>query len=427
MHSRVSYPSQKKRLIESELRPTLFITYDGLLDPLGASQILPYLRSIALHPRFLHIVSFEKAASFATGAGQLRAELVQASIAWSPLPFTSGVGKLGKLWDLARMYVTCLRLHAQTRFGVIHCRSYQAMQVGCLLHRLTGVETIFDMRGLWVDERVDGGLWSQNRWLNRIAFKSYKIIERRLLACANHVIALTDRVVPELRRLSPGMQAPVTVIPCCADFDHFSFPTDAVRQDVRAELGIAPGAFVLSYLGSLGTWYMLGEMLRLFAASARQRDDIQLLLITRDWRDEHEELLKTMGLQSLRNRIHVRSASRDLVPVMLSASDVMLSFIKPTYSKMASSPTKLAEAFALGIPVISNSGVGDVDQITNELDAGAVVDIADAHALEKLVVDLDRIRSKGGADLRARARERLGLQVAKQAYRRVYDALEHPS
>ncbi len=172
---------------------------------------------------------------------------------------------------------------------------------------------------------------------------------------------------------------------------------------------------------------MLGEMLRLFAASARQRDDIQLLLITRDWRDEHEELLKTMGLQSLRNRIHVRSASRDLVPVMLSASDVMLSFIKPTYSKMASSPTKLAEAFALGIPVISNSGVGDVDQITNELDAGAVVDIADAHALEKLVVDLDRIRSKGGADLRARARERLGLQVAKQAYRRVYDALEHPS
>ena len=105
----------------------------------------------------------------------------------------------------------------------------------------------------------------------------------------------------------------------------------------------------------------------------------------------------------------------------------MLSFIKPAYSKMASSPTKLAEAFALGIPVISNTGVGDVDQITQDLDAGVVIDLNDAAAFDKVVSELDLIRAKGGSGLRARARERFGLEVAEASYRQVYSELERAS
>ena len=220
------------------------------------------------------------------------------------------------------------------------------------------------------------------------------------------------------------MTAPITVIPCCADFDHFVVPNEVGRQSVRKELGIAPGALVLSYLGSLGTWYMLEEMLQLFAAAAQQRDDVQLLFITRDWRDQHETLLKTMGLQVLRHRIHVVPASRDQVPELLGASDIMLSFIKPAYSKMASSPTKLAEAFALGIPVISNRGVGDVDQITRDLDAGVLIDLGDPQAFNKLAPELDSIRSKGGHCLRTRTRKRFGLEVAAESYHKVYAALD---
>ncbi|MEQ1777319.1 MAG: glycosyltransferase [Nitrosomonas sp.] len=402
----------------------LFITYDGLLDPLGGSQILPYLYGIAGHTRSLHIVSFEKPERFANGAEKMYAELELAGIGWSPLSFTRRFGKLGKAWDLLRMYVTALRLQIRHRFDVIHCRSYQAMQVGCFLRGLTGAYTIFDMRGLWVDERVDGGLWPQDRRLNRLTYRTYKRIERGLLECASHVVVLTDSVVPELRRLSPGMKAPVTVIPCCADFDHFVLPNDAEQKAVREDLGIPADSLVLSYLGSLGTWYMLEEMLQLFATTARQRDDVHMLFITRDWGKGQETLLKTMGLEHLRNKIHVRPANREQVPVLLGGADIMLSFIKPAYSKMASSPTKLAEAFALGIPTISNVGVGDVDQITRDLDAGTVINLSDPNAFEKLVGELENIRAKGGPGLRARARGRFGLEVAKQTYREVYAVLD---
>lgn len=403
---------------------SLFITYDGLLDPLGGSQILPYLYSIAAHPRPLHILSFEKADRYAAGAVALRTELQQRGIGWSPLSFTTGVGKLGKAWDLARMYGTALRLQGRSRFGVIHCRSYQAMQVGCLLHRLTGVKTLFDMRGLWVDERTDGGLWRHDRWLDRMAYAVYKRIERRLLACATHVIALTHRVVPELHRLSPGMTAPVSVIPCCADFDHFQLVHASERATTRADLGVPSDARLLSYLGSLGTWYMLDDMLRFFAAANERWGNVHLLLVTRDWRPEHEQLLQNLGLGHLRDRIHIRPATRHEVPRLVGVSDVMLSFIKPAYSKMASSPTKLAEAFAVGVPAISNAGIGDVDEMTRELDAGAVIDLQDAGAMRALIDGLDQVCAKGGPALRERARKALGLEVARGTYRDVYRTLE---
>lgn len=405
----------------------MFISYDGLLDPLGGSQILPYLRGIAGHPRPLHVVSFEKPDRFAAGGDELKAELLREGIDWTPLSFTKRFGKLGKAWDLLRMCWTCLRLQHRHAFAVVHCRSYPPMQVAYLLGRLTGVRTIFDMRGLWPDERVDGGLWPQDRLTNRLTYRLYKRLERQLLSGASHVIVLTERVVPELRRLVPHMSAAITVIPCCADFEHFVRPGEAERLALRAAFGVSPDGLLLSYLGSLGTWYMLNEMLRAFAAAARRRDDVHMLFITRDWTHEHEALIASMNIVHLRDRIHIRGARREEVPALLGASDIMLSFIRPTYSKIASSPTKLAEALALGVPVISNAGVGDVDRLTRELDAGAVFELGDATAFEALTAALDDIRAKGGSGLRARARERLGLEVAHLAYRRVYEEIERLS
>lgn len=402
----------------------LFISYDGLLDPLGGSQILPYLHSIRQHPRPLHILSYEKPARFKAGGELLKAELASSGIGWTPLSFTTHFGKLGKLWDLSRMYEVALYLQLKHRFGVIHCRSYQAMQVGALLRKLTGVKVLFDMRGLWVDERVDGDIWKLDNSIDASIFRLYKHVESSLLLSASHIVALTERVVPELYNLSPDMSAPITVIPCCADFEHFILPTAKQRMATRQELGLPEKAFVLSYLGSLGTWYMLDEMLQLFGKAAAEREEVHFLLITKDWRAEHEALISALGLSHLRTRIHVHEAKRDQVPAYIGCSDLMLSFIKPAYSKMASSPTKIAEALAVGVPVISNAGIGDIDDMTARLQAGAVIDLNKPDSLSDIVSSLDSLKKMGGPKLRARAKSELDLHVAALSYKKVYEQLE---
>ena len=402
----------------------LFISYDGLLDPLGGSQILPYLHSIRQHPRPLHILSYEKPARFKAGGELLKAELASSGIGWTPLSFTTRFGRLGKLWDLSRMYEVALYLQLKHRFGVIHCRSYQAMQVGALLRKLTGVKVLFDMRGLWVDERVDGDIWKLDNSIDASIFKLYKHVESNLLLSASHIVALTERVVPELHKLSPDMSAPITVIPCCADFEHFILPTAKQRMATRKELGLPENAFVLSYLGSLGTWYMLDEMLQLFSQAATEREEVHFLLITKDWREEHEALIITLGLSHLRTRIHVHEAKRAQVPSYIGCSDLMLSFIKPAYSKIASSPTKIAEALAVGVPVVSNAGIGDIDDMTARLKAGAVIDLDKPDSLSDIVSSLDSLKKMGGSNLRARAQSELDLHVAELSYKKIYEQLE---
>ena len=400
----------------------LFISYDGLTDPLGGSQILPYVRSIAAHPRRMHVLSFEKPDRYAAAGAALAAQLAQEGIGWTPLMFSHG-GKFAKAWDLGRMYAVALRLVAGQRFSVVHCRSYQAAQVGRLLKKLFGVKVLFDMRGLWVDERMDGGIWRHARRVDRLAYSYYKRVERRLLDSADHVIALTRKVVPELRRLAPGMRAGITVITCCADYSHFRIPSPDEKQAVRQHLGIRQEAVVLSYLGSLGTWYCLEEMLATFATAARSMPDVHLLMITRDWKPEHDAMLARLG-PDLKPRLHVHAATRSEVPALLGASDVMLSYIKPAYSKMASSPTKLAEAFACGVPAICNPGIGDVDAQLEALDAGAVIELDSASDPDVVIQAIQRCLQLGGPQLRERTQDQLDLDQAVVAYRDVYARLE---
>lgn len=402
----------------------LFITYDGLLDPLGGSQILPYVRGIAAHPRPVHVLSFEKPERYEAGGVALRRQLAEAGIGWTAVPFSRRFGKLGKARDLLRMQLAALQLQLRHRFAIVHCRSYQAMQAGALLGRLTGARTIFDMRGLWVDERIDGAIWQAERKIDRLLFRHYKRIERRLLERADHIISLTGRAIPELHMLAPGLRAPLTIIPCCADFGHFVPPPVDQRRATRERLAIAPGARVIGYLGSLGTWYMLEEMLEFLKLAAVRRPDTVLLLITRDWNAECEQLVERIGGASLRARVRIQPASRDEVPGLLGACDVLLSLIKPAYSKLASSPTKLAEAHALGLPAISNHGIGDVAEQTARLRAGLVFDLAEPDGLQRAADMLDSVIALGGSGLRERAAGELDLAIAHQRYRAVYAALD---
>ena len=54
------------------------------------------------------------------------------------------------------------------------------------------------------------------------------------------------------------------------------------------------------------------------------------------------------------------------MPSYIGVSDFSIFFILPVFSKKASSPTKMEEIMNLGIPIICNSGVGDVNNIMKE-------------------------------------------------------------
>src|SRR5690606_13175424 len=77
-------------------------------------------------------------------------------------------------------------------------------------------------------------------------------------------------------------KAQFAVIPCSVDVNHFDFSSISIdsKKQLRASLGIEESDFVLIYVGSLGTRYLLNEMIRFFKVLKNQRENAKMLFVS---------------------------------------------------------------------------------------------------------------------------------------------------
>ena len=143
----------------------LYITYDGLTDPLGQSQIIPYLSGLSNAGYKITILSCEKKDKFNKNHETIAAILEKHSISWHYVSYNKRPPIAATLWDLYRLKKTANKLHKENVFKIVHCRSYIASLIGFWLKTKFGIKFIFDMRGFYADERVDGAIWDKNNFI----------------------------------------------------------------------------------------------------------------------------------------------------------------------------------------------------------------------------------------------------------------------
>ncbi|RYG40486.1 MAG: hypothetical protein EOO01_27215, partial [Chitinophagaceae bacterium] len=381
------------------MKKVLFISYDGMTDPLGQSQVIPYLKGLSQAGYKISILSFEKPVRLEKNRSQIQSLLDAAGINWHPLLFTRKPPILSKIYDKWQMKSTAKKLHRKEGFDLIHCRSYVSAEAGVMLSKKFNVPFLFDMRGFWVDERVDNGQWNQKKLIYRMAYRSYKKKEITFLHSPDHIISLTENGKEELVTNKGVAADKITVIPCCVDLAHFDYhKIDPVAADaLRATLGIQHGTPVLTYLGSLGGWYLTDEMLHFFKKMKEKYASAKFLFITQDAPASILALAEKWKIDPA--DIIVRPASRNEVPLYLSLSDWSIFFIKDAYSKKASSPTKQGEIMAMGVPLICNA-IGDTGFIVTQTGAGVVVDGFTNESYDTAINEMDRLRNLRKEELR---------------------------
>jgi glycosyltransferase involved in cell wall biosynthesis len=363
-------------------RGVLFVSYDGVLGGPGRSQVLPYLRVYADAGWETALVSFEKPDLLAD-AGRLASvekELRAAGIAWRRLPWRRAMVR-----DLLAGLRAVREETRSRRPHVLHARSYVPALLGLRAAVPEGARLLFDMRGFWPDERVDGGLWSRRHPL----FLLWKRIEKTLLRRADAVVVLAQAGVDVL--LADGLLPPDTpraVIPCGADLERFR---PAPAGELPPPLEPFRGKRIWTFLGATGTWYLLDAMLD-FAADAVAADpDSRILFLTEDPAGRIAEGLASRGVP--RERILITRAPHAEVPAWITPSHAGVFFIRSCRSKKASCPTKLGEFLACGVPVVINEGVGDTASIVRGAQAGVVVDSMDSDGYARARRELATLRA----------------------------------
>jgi len=152
----------------------LYLSYDGLTDPLGQSQVLPYIIGLSKNGYEFTVVSFEKPQPFAALGNETKIICGENNINWMPLRYHKRPPVLSTLYDIWRLWQRVKTIHRLKKFEIIHCRSYVTSLVGLHAKRKLQVKFIFDMRGFWADERVEGGLWSLKNPLYKRVYDFFK-------------------------------------------------------------------------------------------------------------------------------------------------------------------------------------------------------------------------------------------------------------
>lgn len=399
----------------------LYLSYDGMTDPLGQSQVLPYLVGLSRRGYTISLVSFEKPERLEAGRKEVEKLCRDHHISWYPLRYTRKPPVLSTLKDIRSLQRLVGKLHAQQTFDIVHCRSYITALVGLKLKREKGVKFVFDMRGFWADERVDGKIWNLKNPLFRLIYRYFKKKEKQFFSEADYSISLTHAARsiiqdwPGIR----GQPVPIEVIPCCVDLEHFDPARVQApgRDRLRQQLNIPEGGRVLTYVGSVGTWYMLPEMMAFFRRWLIRHPEDIFLFISHD--DPAAIRAEAERRQVPASQIRVQGAKRAEMPLYLSLGDYSVFFIRPVFSKKASSPTKQGEIMAMGIPVICNSGVGDTDYVVQNWSSGRWVDQFTDEAYDQVIASLEQA-SFDPVAIRRGAEEFFSLEEGVRRYEGVY-------
>lgn len=389
----------------------LYISYTGLLEPLGQSQVYQYLRLLSKDHE-IHLLTYEKPSDLAhkQRVTEMKQEMESQGINWHPFRYHKSPSVPATLWDIARGIAFGVYLVKRYDIGIVHARSYIAGAIALTINKVTKTSFIFDMRGFWADERVDAGIWEEHSRLYAFA----KGLEKRLLEGADVVVSLTQAGIEAIEAFEhvDTSDTELVMIPTCVNLELFT-PDGRDSDD----------PFAICYLGSVGTWYLFDEVLECFKILREYKSEALLKVITRSDFDDVRSQLRKHDIPN--EAISLHELEHGEVPAGLSDVDAGFFFYKPTFSRKGTSPTKLGEFLAMGIPCLTNAGVGDVQDILEENNVGVVIDGFDQESKQAGIERLVELTQDDDIDSRCRAvaENYYSLERGVERYDRLYREL----
>lgn len=359
----------------------LYLTQDGLLEPLMHSQVVRVVERLAALGWRYRIVSLEKERDLSDGSRvrRLRQRLDRSGIAWEYAPFDWGQSSRSAAQNLGFLTRRAIELAQRGRIRGIHARAYVPAVAALAAWNATRIPWIFDARGYWIDERLEEGRWFTSPLRLGVA----RGLEHQLFCTASGVVTLTELQAQDVEaRFKPLGRRPVRCITTLADFDDF------VRRPLAELHSVSPELVerlrdrrVIAIVGSINSSYLVDETLDL-ARRTLERGPKMHLLVLSGQRDEYRRRLLALGVPE--TKFTLVRAEHDAMPQWLSLVEWCLLLLQPnSAAKRASMPTKLGELFASGVRPLQFGCNTEVSEWVRRAGTGVVLDDVSPASLDQ--------------------------------------------
>ena len=394
-----------------------YITVDGLLDPLGQAQVIPYIQGIKStvpNVASVRILSVEKKERIDSELNKLKATLKQSNIEWEYFKeqsyFFSFFLKI--LWLIARIR------SAQRCSSMFHLRGLQSLLIFFI--SLTRKPFVYDVRG------VLGEFFETNRFSSPLLKIAVSAIDKWGLLRASHIIFLDQSAIDLTQKLySVDLNNKSTVIPTAVDRRIFKPHKlqESTTQSKDSQRSRSSLKFV--YLGGAKDPYrpdLAIRIVNLFSLSVNKK--IEIIFIN----EFDVEYLKNLCKKSLNRSIEwcVISVPHHLVPNYLVNADFGLICNEPRLHRSTSCPTKLGEFLSCGLSVLAIAGINCIDRLSQNSSQISVIDtnsLFKSDDVEKFIFKALASRTTGGVMRSYLDGELFCLNKAIRKYEKVYQSV----
>lgn len=378
------------------------------------TQVVAYLREVATGGVKVHLLTFEPNFKQDWTPAQLedeRKKLAAQGIVWHALAYHKSPSAPATLYDVTVGARFIRKLVRRESINVLHARGHIPVLMAAVANAGRDGEIIFDIRGLVAEEYADAGIFAHGS----PPFRAIKWIEKLGLRKASQIVVLTDKMRDYLvseRSVKPEI---IEVIPCCVDFSRIE----------NSELKLPPSErFELIYAGSVSGLYLLEEMCGFFLELKKRRADAFFRILTKHPAEETAKTFRKMGIAA--GDFEVLPVKPTEVGTYIRRASLAISFRKSTFAQIAASPTKIPEYLAVGVPVVSNEGIGDTDALIENEKIGVIVrDLSPEGYAPAVDQALELLRDESLAERCVRvAHSRFDLKtVGRDGYLNVYKKL----
>ncbi len=392
---------------------TLFVSYNGALDSLGQSQILPYLFEIRKDGHVVILLTFERIAHRAPErVSELHEALRRTGIRWVRLDYHKHPPVLSTLWDVACGAAVACWLVVRHHVEALHARSQVSAAMAWPVARLLRKRFIFDLRGQMAYEYADGGTWAGGGALFRLAERA----ERQFIRDADALVVLTRVLAADI---APFASCTPVVIPTCVDLALFPRPDPKTLA--------RPSRVV--YCGSLGARYALHLLVSCYVEAARAIPELRLLVVTHSDGIGLRHYLEKAGITP--SQYDILTASHREIPQYLAQALFGVLLLQGGRSLRGACPTKIGEYLAAGLPVLSSAGIGDCAELLEGHRIGVILKDHSQTSFREGISRLIDLLEEGWS-LRERCRSLAEREfsldgIGGPAYRALYSTLESRS
>ena len=224
----------------------------------------------------------------------------------------------------------------------------------------------------------------------------YRHLERRLGRRTDALIGVSQATVDDLVRLGIAPADRFRVVPLGLDLSRLAAIDRAARERARAELGVASGEIVCTFIGRIAPVKRVDVLLDSFAAAYAADSRLRLWIVgDGEERPRLEERAASLGLSGV---VRFHGYRRDLVPIWAASDIAVLS------SRNEGTPVALIEAAAAGLPAVSTDVGGVKEALAPE--AAVIVPAAEPAGLAAGLIELaadDAARERRGTIARDHA------------------------